>query len=204
MRNYFLAFFLLPLGTRLAWSETPRASILFTEEQRLNDPETGRPTSRFVDFGTVESVTFDPRENWVLDLKLSSGETRYLVFYGYDAGSKGMQFQVAPERARRFKELLTATTGRFQLVQDGTFASIISILGRGSYDEYHGDETGRVYIPSYAAHLKNFRTNSWTSIDELIETAEKEEAAAAKAAKATRAPTAWPLLMALKNGFFFP
>jgi hypothetical protein len=130
----------------------------------------------------------------VLDLKLSSGQTRYLVFYEYDAKTQGTEFAVAPERAKLFKKTMSQAPGEFQFVQSGTFAALIGMLGRGSYDEYHGDETGRIYIPAYDLHIKNTRTNSWVSADESIEAVRRAEASAAAAA---RPRSSWPLLSAL-------
>ena len=46
MRPRFLLSVLLIASARSAWSEPPKAPILFTEQQRLNDPETGKPFAR--------------------------------------------------------------------------------------------------------------------------------------------------------------
>jgi hypothetical protein len=212
------AVLLLTLGLQFVaaergWSEPPKSPILFTERQEsqtstFNDPETGAPRTLtteagFVDIGKVVDVIFDPSESWVLDLKLSSGETRYLVFYGYNPRYKdGIELSVAPERAAIFKKAITEARGDFQLVQSGSFDSLVRSFGRGRYDEYHGDEQSpkRVYIPSIDVHIKDYRTNSWTSIDEYIEAARKADESAAKTgARSSLTLPAGPVLQNLRR-----
>jgi hypothetical protein len=110
-----------------------------------------------------------------------------------------MEFAVSPERAKLFKKTMAENSDKLQFVQFGTFADIVRSLGRGSFEEYHGDETGRIYIPSYDLYISDTRTNSWVSADETIETVRRAEDARAKAEKAARPRPSWPLLNALSR-----
>jgi hypothetical protein len=200
-----MTIFLLALGLQFAaadraWSAPPKGSIMFTAYQTINDPEKpNTPKTEFVDIGKVEDITFDPHESWVLDLKLSSGETRYLVFFDYDPKTTGTGFNPSPGRAQIFKETITEAAGSFQLVQKDTCVSIIRAFGHGSYDEFQSDYTGRIYILASQAYIKDYKTNSWTSVEDYIETVRKADALRAKAAKAPFAPPPSPLLQDLQR-----